>query len=53
MQRWKMSMARFYIQGTNLWTYTDYPGYDPEFVGGATGIVPQNKNITVGLQLSF
>jgi TonB-dependent starch-binding outer membrane protein SusC len=53
MQRWKMSMARFYIQGTNLWTYSDFPGYDPEFVGGATGIVPQNKNITVGLQLSF
>lgn len=53
MQRWKMTMARFYVQGTNLWTYDDYPGYDPEFVGAATGIVPQNKNITVGLQLSF
>jgi TonB-linked SusC/RagA family outer membrane protein len=53
MQRWKMTMARFYIQGTNLWTYDDYPGYDPEFQGGATGLIPQNKNITVGLQLSF
>lgn len=49
----KMSLARFYVQGTNLWTYADYPGYDPEFVGAATGIVPQNKNITVGLQLGF
>lgn len=49
----KLSLLRVYFQGTNLFTYADYPGYDPEFVGGATGIVPQNKNLTVGLQVGF
>jgi TonB-linked SusC/RagA family outer membrane protein len=49
----KLSLLRIYFQGTNLWTYADYPGYDPEFVGGATGIVPQNKNLTIGLQVGF
>lgn len=48
-----ISNAKFYVQGVNLWTYTDYLGYDPEFTGTATGIVPQSKNVTVGLQLSF
>jgi hypothetical protein len=37
----------------NLWTYDDYPGYDPEFGATSTGIVPQSKNIIVGLQFSF
>jgi TonB-linked SusC/RagA family outer membrane protein len=49
----KISLLRIYFQGNNLYTYGDYPGYDPEFVGGATGIVPQSKNITVGLQIGF
>jgi hypothetical protein len=49
----KLSLLRIYFQGSNLWTYADYPGYDPEFVGAATGIVPQNKNLTVGLQVGF
>ena len=49
----KISLFRIYFQGTNLFTYADYPGYDPEFVGAATGIVPQNKNLTVGLQIGF
>jgi len=48
-----LSMARLYVQGVNLWTYTDYPGYDPEFLGDATGILPQTKNYTVGVQIGF
>jgi hypothetical protein len=49
----KLSLLRVYFQGTNLFTYGEFPGYDPEFVGAATGIVPQNKNLTVGLQVGF
>jgi TonB-linked SusC/RagA family outer membrane protein len=45
--------AKFYVQGINLWTYDDFPGYDPEFGATSTGIVPQSKNVTVGLQFSF
>jgi TonB-dependent starch-binding outer membrane protein SusC len=49
----KLSNAKIYAQGTNLFTYDDYRGYDPEFFGSATGIIPQSKNYTVGIQLGF
>jgi len=53
LNRLHLSMAKFYVQGSNLWTYDDWRGYDPEFVGAANGIIPQSKNVTVGLQLGF
>ena len=49
----KLASARFYVQGSNLWTYSDWYSYDIEFVSTATGIIPQTKNVTVGLQLGF
>jgi TonB-linked SusC/RagA family outer membrane protein len=49
----KLNSARFYVQGTNLYTYSDAFSYDVEFVGTSTGIIPQTKNITVGLQIGF
>jgi TonB-linked SusC/RagA family outer membrane protein len=48
-----LSRARIYMQGINLWTYTDYPGYDPEFTGGGTGQVPLTKSYTLGVQIGF
>lgn len=48
-----ISSARLYVQGTNLYTYSDSYGYDVEFVNTATGIVPQSRIITVGLQVGF
>jgi len=48
-----LNSVRFYVQGTNLWTASDWFSYDIEFVGTATGIVPQTKNYTVGVQLGF
>ncbi len=48
-----LNTARVYVQGTNLFTYDDFPGYDPEFFGTATGIIPQSKNVTFGVQLGF
>ncbi len=48
-----LSSFRFYVQGTNLWTASDWFSYDIEFVGTATGIVPQTKNYTVGVQVGF
>jgi TonB-linked SusC/RagA family outer membrane protein len=50
-KRMKIDGARIYIQGINLWTYTKWPSYDPEFTGDNFGIIPQSKNITVGLQV--
>lgn len=48
-----LTRARIYAQGLNLWTYDEYPGYDPEFAGGATGQIPLTRNYTVGIQLGF
>lgn len=48
-----LSRARIYAQGLNLWTYTDYPGYDPEFTGAGTGQIPLTKNYTIGVQIGF
>jgi len=48
-----LSRARIYAQGVNLWTYTDYPGYDPEFTGAGTGQVPLTKSYTLGVQIGF
>lgn len=54
MSRLKMNSARFYVQGANLFTYAPaFKGYDPEFVSTATGIIPQSKNVTVGVQMVF
>ena len=53
VKRAGLSSFRFYIQGTNLWTASDWFSYDIEFVGTATGIVPQTKNYTVGVQVGF
>jgi TonB-linked SusC/RagA family outer membrane protein len=53
LKKLKLSAARFYLQGTNLWTMSDWYSYDIEFVGTATGIVPQSRNITAGIQIGF
>ena len=42
-----------YAQATNLWTVTNYLGWDPEFTGDDTGVYPQSKNYTFGVKLTF
>lgn len=49
----RMEAIRLYVQGMNLWTYTEWLGYDPEFTGDNFGIIPQSKNYTIGLQIKF
>jgi hypothetical protein len=53
ISRLRMSSVKFYVQGTNLATYTTTPSYDPEFLGDGTGQIPQSRNMTVGLQIGF
>lgn len=48
-----LTRARIYLQGVNLWTYADYPGYDPEFTGAGTGQIPLTKSYTLGVQIGF
>lgn len=53
IRRMGLERARLFVQGFNLWTYADYPGYDPEFVGAGTGQIPLTRNYTVGVQIGF
>ncbi|WAC41886.1 SusC/RagA family TonB-linked outer membrane protein [Pedobacter sp. SL55] len=53
LSKLKIDSFRIYAQGQNLFTYDDYPGYDPEYFGTSTGIIPQSKNLTFGLIAGF
>jgi len=58
LSKLKISRARVYLTGINLFTLTKWVGYDPEFAfyGGVEsnqGIVPQTKSITGGIQIVF
>lgn len=54
--------VRFYANATNLWTLTNYKGYDPEgnafgyttnIVGVDSGNYPQTRSYTFGVQIGF
>lgn len=46
--------ARIYAMGQNLWTLTDYRGYDPEVSTiSDLGSYPASRTFTFGLELSF
>lgn len=53
LKRIGFTAMRVYLQGLNLWTYTKFPGYDPEYTGTSSTIIPQTKNMTVGIQAGF
>ncbi|MFV0506812.1 MAG: SusC/RagA family TonB-linked outer membrane protein [Bacteroidales bacterium] len=56
----RLSKVRFYATGSNLFTWTNYSGYDPE-VNIETGLTPnvdhnaypRTRNYTFGAQVSF
>ena len=49
------SSARVYINGNNLYTFTDFSGYDPEVGGDGIywGGYPRLRQLTLGLDLTF
>ncbi len=55
IQKAKMSSARIYVTGTNLFTFTKYTGFDPEV--GVNGIdlntYPVTKTYSLGVNISF
>ncbi len=55
LQTVKLRSARLYAQGQNIWTYTDYPGWDPELseVGTEFYRYPTGKSYTLGLDVGF
>jgi TonB-linked SusC/RagA family outer membrane protein len=52
-----ISRLRFYVTAENLFTLTEYTGYDPEVGGGIFGIdkgqYPQARTFLGGIQLQF
>lgn len=49
-----LSRVRFYLSGSNIFTLTDYTGYDPEVGGGVDyGNYPQARTFMLGLNLNF
>ncbi len=62
LSRVKITSARFYVSGTNLYIFTNYPGPDPEVSSngnstGAPGVdrntIANGRTITVGLNIGF
>jgi len=62
LQKAKIQTARIYISGSNLWTLTQYSGYDPEantygqsttLIGIDNGGYPQSKIFQAGITLAF
>ncbi|MGQ1947104.1 SusC/RagA family TonB-linked outer membrane protein [Geofilum sp. OHC36d9] len=53
-QRYGINRCRFYVSGSNLLTFTQYSGYDPEIGSGIDyGNYPQARTITMGVNLDF
>lgn len=54
LNRLRMQSFRIYIAATNLFTITEYPGFDPE---GATEVytapIPQTRTISAGLKIGL
>jgi TonB-linked SusC/RagA family outer membrane protein len=61
LSRAKIKSLQVYISAQNIWTITNYPGYDPEVSnstngitqGLETGVIPNPKTYTVGFRLGL
>ncbi|WP_162633324.1 SusC/RagA family TonB-linked outer membrane protein [Echinicola strongylocentroti] len=61
LERLKISSLGLFVTGTNLITFTDYSGYDPDVARSSSvtqqgydqGIYPQSKSYVVGLNIGF
>ncbi|NDW08726.1 TonB-dependent receptor [Dysgonomonas sp. 520] len=53
-QKFQIDRCRVYVSASNLFTITDYSGYDPEVGGGVDyGNYPQSRTFMFGLNLDF
>ncbi len=50
------SSTRVYVQAQNLITWTNWSSYDPEFLNfgsGNSGVIPNSRSFTAGINLTF
>lgn len=50
-----LSNLRFYVTGRNIWTLTQFEGYDPEvgYTNATNGMYPNSQQYVFGVELSF
>jgi hypothetical protein len=57
LTRAKIEKVRFFITAENLFTITNYTGYDPEIGGGTMsidkGFYPQARSFMLGISLNI
>jgi TonB-dependent starch-binding outer membrane protein SusC len=53
VSRLRLTGASFYVSALNVYTWSDYTGYDPEVAGSDFGSYPQAKQTTFGVNLNF
>ena len=54
LRNWKIQRLRIYATGTNLFTWTNYTGMDPEYTGWGNGFIfPNSRSYLGGIEISF
>ena len=54
LDKLNLQRLRIYLTGSNLWTKTDYPGFDPEGASHVyTATIPQLKTFLLGINVGF
>lgn len=49
----RLQSAELTLQANNLYTWTEFTGYDPEFTTANTGVIPTMKSFFVSLQIGL
>jgi hypothetical protein len=52
-RRFGVDKFQVFVRGSNLLTWTDYSGADPEFTGTDFGTYPIGQTITLGINTNF
>ena len=54
VQRMRLQSMRLYVQGQNLWTLTNYSGFDPEYLGSSElNSYPAVRTVTFGIDIGL
>lgn len=52
-KKWGMSTVRFYVQGVNLLTFSDFKLWDPEVNANYGNVYPLVRTVTLGVNVNF
>lgn len=52
-KKWGLSRIRFYVQGVNLLTFSDFDLWDPEVSSDFGNVYPTTRTVTLGVNVNF